>query len=386
MQKIALLLLISLLAPLVATFGQGETTKAGKPAGETDSASTSLLALPFVRKWQYLTDSPSPFPPLLDNSTIYLPLSGGRVLCLNRETGDLLWASDLGGIITTPVALNEKALFIATRKLAEDGSEGGAALRALDKSTGITLWARDYARPFTSPLTISGDRIYAGSADGCLYALSAGGGQVIWKAQTQDVVRGLALIAGDLIYFGSDDGALRVVETESGREVWKFQTGARVAGRPVSDDKMIYFGSGDGFVYAIDLATKKLRWRARTGAAIEASVVLAGDRLIVGSFDNFVYALARASGNRLWKRRLEGRIAASPLVRGDATLIAPLHSDYVAVFSNSDGRPLNFFRLDKGLEIVAAPALSSETLAIATDRGLIVATVAKSSDQPAMKK
>ncbi|MEW6206825.1 MAG: PQQ-binding-like beta-propeller repeat protein [Acidobacteriota bacterium] len=333
--------------------------------------STSRLALPFKKAWQYLTDSASPFPPAVDDSRIFLPLAGGQMLCLNRETGDLLWSSELGGIISAPPVAGEKALFVAARKLGADGADAGASLRAMDKATGLTLWARDYPRPFAS-MTVAKERIYAGCDDGALYALSPVG-EAVWKAQTQDRVRGLPLAVGQTVYFGSDDGALRAIEAESGREAWKFQTGAKISGQPAIDDRSIYFGSGDGFVYAIDLATRKLRWRSRTGAAIEAAVALAGKMLIAASFDNFVYALSCKRGNRIWKKRLEGRIAAAPIVEGDATLIAPLRSEYAAVLFNPDGRPVGFFRLDKGMEIVARPVLMGDMLAVATDKGLVVA-------------
>ncbi|HJQ70228.1 MAG TPA: PQQ-binding-like beta-propeller repeat protein [Blastocatellia bacterium] len=351
----------------------GKREQAGSTA-EGAAVSSSRLALPFKRSWQYLTDSAAMFPPALDALRVYLPLAAGRVVCLDLDTGSLLWSTEAGGVISAPIAVGEKAVFIVTRKTTDDGSDAGANLRAVDKETGLTLWAKDYARAFTSTLTLARGRIYAGSADGSLYALDAAGGEVVWRAETQDVVRGRALVTESVVYFGSDDGALRGVETERGREVFKFQTGGRVEGRPAVDDRDLYFGSADGYVYALDLRSHKLRWRSRTGAAIEASPVLAGEIVLVASFDNFVYALSRASGDRVWKRRLDNRIVADPIVEGDATLIAPHRGDYVAVFLNSDGRPINYYQLERGTEIIARPVFSGDRLVLATDKGLVVAT------------
>ena len=352
----------------------GDKTKQTLPAIEGSSISSSRLALPFKRSWQYLTDSAAMLPPTLDALRIYLPLAAGRVVCLDLETGSLLWSTETGGVISAPVAVGDKAAYIVTRKTTEDGSDAGALLRAVDKETGLTLWAKDYTRAFTSPLALARGRIYVGSADGSLYALASDTGDIIWKAETQDVVRGRALVTESAIYFGSDDGALRGVDIEQGREVLKFQTGGKVGGRPATDDRAIYFGSADGYVYSLDLHTNKLRWRSRTGAAVEASPVMAGEMVLAASFDNFVYALSRANGDRVWKRRLEGRIIADPIVEGDATLIAPHRGDYVAVFLNSDGRPVNYYQLERGTEIIAYPVFSGGRLLLATDKGLIVAT------------
>lgn len=344
---------------------------------EAGATSTSRLALPFKRAWLYLTDEASTVPPSTDATRIYLPLTGGRILCLDRETGSLLWSSEPGGMIGSSIAVGKNSIFLATRKTTENGSEAGASLRALDKATGLTLWLKDYQRPFTSPLALAGDRIYAGSADGSLYALDSNNGEVIWKVETDDVVEGRALVTDNAIYFGSDDGALRAIERTSGKQIWKHQASGKIVGQPSSDEHAVYFGGGDGYAYSVDIATGKLKWRARTGAAIEASPVLTGDRVLVASFDNFVYALSRATGGRIWKRRLENRITSAPLIEGDASLIAPLRGDYVAVFLNSDGRRVNLYQLDKEFEIVADPIFSNETLVLATNKGLVVATATR---------
>jgi outer membrane protein assembly factor BamB len=359
---------------------KGSPTQDQDLRAEAGATSTSPLALPFKRSWQYLTDSASPLPPTVAGARIYLPLGGGRVLCLDRETGSLLWSSDPGGIISAPVAVAENSVFIATSRVADDGSVAGGSLCAVDSATGLTVWVKDYQRPFTSSVVAGVDRLYIGSADGSFYALSSRSGDVLWKVETQDVVRGSALITERAIYFGGDDGAVRAIEPDHGQLIWKFQTGGKVGGQPSIDERTVYFGAGDGYVYSIESQTGKLRWRSRTGAAVEASPVIVGDRILVASFDNFVYALARATGDRLWKRRLENRLGSAPIVDGDANLVAPLRGDYVAVFLNADGRRVNIYQLDKDFEIVAEPFFSDSTLVLATNKGLVVATAIRNKD------
>lgn len=368
----------------VDALAQAQPNKApDNQLAEPGAVSTSRLALPFKRAWQYLTDDALALPPTLDGARIYLPLAGGRVFCLDRDTGERLWSAEPGGIVSAPIIASESVIYVATRKLAADGSEAGASLLALDKTTGLTAWVKDYPRAFASPLAVGGGRLYVGSTDGAFYALDAGNGSAVWKVTTQDVVRGAPLVTANIIAFGSDDGALRVVTADSGKLLWKLQTGGKITGQPASDERSFYVGSGDGFVYAVEQATGKLRWRARTGAAIEAPPVIVGDRVLVCSFDNFVYALARASGDRLWKRRLENRITAAPIVEGDAAMIAPLRSDYVAVFLNANGRRVNLYQLDKDYEIVAAPVYAGNRLILATSRGLVVAAATPPADHPA---
>src|SRR5436190_7504464 len=110
---------------------------------EAGVTSTSPLALPFKRAWQYLSDSASTLAPSVDETRIYLPLAGGRVICLDRQSGSLLWTSELGGIVTAPVGIDDGSVYIATHKLADDGSEAGGSLHAVDKVTGLTIWLKD---------------------------------------------------------------------------------------------------------------------------------------------------------------------------------------------------------------------------------------------------
>jgi outer membrane protein assembly factor BamB len=366
---------------------QKTTAEQEPPPAEGGATSTSHLALPFKRLWKYLTDEASSLAPSIDSERIYLPLAGGRVICLDRENGSLRWTSDPGGIISSPVAVGEHSVFIATQKIADDGSEAGGSLRAVDKATGLTVWVKDYSRPFSSPLVLAPpNRIYAGSADGTFYALNFTNGDIVWKVETQDVVRGRALVTANAIYFGGDDGTFRAVAPESGQLIWKYQVSGRIVGQPAIDERAIYFGGGDGYLYAVEFSTGKLKWRARTGAAVEASPVLVGDLVLTASLDNFVYALSKSKGDRVWKRRLENRITSAVIVEGDANLVAPLRGDYVAVFLNADGRRVNLFKLEKDTEIVADPIFSNDMLVLATSNGLVVARAMRPKDQPATAK
>jgi outer membrane protein assembly factor BamB len=346
---------------------------------EAGATSTSKLALPFKRLWLYADDITT-LATTMDETHIYLPLVAGRVVCLDRETGARVWLSEPGGIISAPVAIGESVVYIASRKLAEDGTEAGAALRAVDKITGLTIWANDYPRAFTSALTVTKTCLYAGSSDGALYAIATENGAVTWKAATQDLIRGGILISEGAVYFGSDDGALRGVELDKGRELWKFQTRGKIRCTPVMDDHNFYFGSSDGYLYAVDKVTSKVKWQSRTGAAIEATPVIVEDKILVASFDNFVYALARSNGNKIWKRRMENRITAPPLVEGDALMIAPIRGDHVAVFLQADGKRVNFYRLDKEYEIVSEPVFSDHLLLLATNKGLVAAVTTQPTD------
>jgi outer membrane protein assembly factor BamB len=325
--------------------------------------------------------------PTIDGDKVYQPLQEGRVVCLDRRSGSLLWSSDSGGRVTAPVAIStteRPSVLFVTSEVSNGGSSGGL-LRALDPSTGVALWARDFPRPFKSPIFTSPGRIYIGSADGALYALSSVDGGILWRLQTQGEVSGGILITDTTLYFGSDDGALRAVSPQKGVELWKYQTTGQIVCLPLIDDRHIYFGSGDGYIYSLDLLNGRLKWKFKTGASVQASPVLVGNKLVVGSLDNFLYVLSRSNGDRLWKRRLDNRIVFPVIVEGDALMVAPFRGDHVPIFLMSDGRRVNYYRLNRGCEIVASPSFFDGTLLVPTDKGLVAAVTvapAKSDATP----
>src|SRR5262249_58512941 len=96
------------------------------------------------------------------------------------------------------------------------------------------------------------------------------------------------------------------------------------------------------------------------------------------------YAISRTNGDRLWKRRLDNRIVFPVIVQGDALMVAPFRGDHVPIFLLSDGRRVNYYRLNRGCEIVASPSFEDGTLLVPTDKGLLAAvTVAPAKSEEA---
>jgi outer membrane protein assembly factor BamB len=366
---------------------------------EPGAKSQSALALPFKTAWQYLSgDVMKYLPPAMDSSRVYLPLAKGNVVCLDLRGGALLWSSELGGDISVPVAVGKAAIYVVREQPSADQSQSTGSITALDPITGLALWAHDYPRPFTSQLSLDKDRLYIGSADGALYAISAANGEVSWKAQTGDVVHGRPLVTDDAVYFGSDDGAVRKVTIDHGNETWKYQTRGKVTGCPVLDDARLYFGSQDDWLYCVDISRNKLKWKSRAGAGWEGSPVLIGNRLLIGSLDNFLYAISTSRGDRIWKRRLDNRIISCPIVDGDTVLVSYFRAGHVAMFLNADGRRVNYYQVNKGSVIVADPVYSDGVLLVIiapvdeegtlqADKGLVVAVAERAQDsKEAVKK
>jgi len=167
--------------------------------------------------------------------------------------------------------------------------------------------------------------VYAGSADGNLYALDAESGAQKWKFDAKSRVPSTPAVSGGLIYFGAYDGNFYALDASTGALKWKFQTGGerRFAARhlhgsqpvaetmpdpfdcylssPVVGNGAVYFGSGDGNVYSLNAASGALNWKFKTGEVVHASPALADGVVFIGSWDSYFYAIDAASGQEKWK-------------------------------------------------------------------------------------
>jgi outer membrane protein assembly factor BamB len=152
-----------------------------------------------------------------------------------------------------------------------------------------------------------------------------------WKVQTQGSIRGSALAAGDRVYFGSADGNLYAVTRKSGDLVWKFKTAGAISGTPASANGVVYVASRDLNIYAVESATGKERWKFKTGELLphawgweyfQSTPVIENDVLYVGAGDGVSYALQASDGRVLWKFKTNGRIRSTPVIHDKLVFVA----------------------------------------------------------------
>jgi outer membrane protein assembly factor BamB len=152
------------------------------------------------------------------------------------------------------------------------------------------------------------NRIYVGSSDHGLYALSARDGKPLWRFETMGPVQSEPLYdeADNVLYFGSNDGALYKVRARDGKLLWRFATNAEVAQAPVLASGMLYFVNANDTVMALDATTGALRWSQHRTPALgmeisgHAGLIVLDGRVHVAFSDGTVTAYAADSGKERW--------------------------------------------------------------------------------------
>ena len=157
-------------------------------------------------------------------------------------------------------------------------------------------------------LDVPHNRLFVGSSDRGLYAISAQDGATLWRFETMGPVQSEPLYdpAEDVVYFGSDDGALYKVAAADGSLKWRFMSFAEIERKPVLDRGTLFFVNANDTVVAADPATGKMKWnqhRAPIGGmsvAGYAGAAVWNGRVYTAFSDGHVMAYDAAEGSELW--------------------------------------------------------------------------------------
>ncbi len=179
-------------------------------------ANVSRLAV----QWEFTTAGDVSATPAVDNEAVYFPDWGGKLHCLDKDTGAAIWSrsvSEYTGVAdsvcrATP-ALTGDALVIGTQL---DSSQMGAQVFAVEKRTGNLLWiTRVDDHPgaiITQSAIIHGNRVYVGVASaeeafatdpsypccsfrGSMLALDRTDGHIVWKTYMTPEGKGFSGVA-----------------------------------------------------------------------------------------------------------------------------------------------------------------------------------------------
>ena len=154
-----------------------------------------------------------------------------------------------------------------------------------------------------------GRRVFVGSADGALYAISAPEGDPLWRFQTLSFVQSSPLYDRNenVVYFGSHDGAFYKVDADSGRMIWRLSTRAEVAREPILSAGLVYFVNANDTLIAADTETGQIRWSQHRTPAMGMEIagysgpLLHNGLIYMGFSDGTATAFDAISGEERWQ-------------------------------------------------------------------------------------
>ncbi|MEA2272865.1 MAG: hypothetical protein QOI98_1573 [Solirubrobacteraceae bacterium] len=327
-----------------ALFGYGKSRTRYLPV-------TRDLGPPYDQRWAFRGSVLLEFPPILGSHSVYLLRNNGSLYAFGRRTGRLHWRRRLGSLSASSPAYAHNTVFVTILKRFR-GSKGGRIV-AIAADDGHTRWSRRLgSRSESSPLVDRG-KVYFGTEDGSVYAVSAHDGSVLWRYRADGAVKGGLTFDEERrrLYFGDYGGGVHAIRARNGQRVWHAKThsgplglgsGSFYSTAAVAYGR-VYLGNTNGNVYSYDEDTGRLAWRKRTGNYVYSSPAVAQvprgrPTVYVGSYDGRLYALDARTGRVRWSRRAEGRISGSPVVIGGLVWYSTLARTTAAVGARTGRR------------------------------------------------
>ena len=178
-------------------------------------------------------------------------------------------------------------------------------LYAVSLKDGKQLWKKKYG-PFKAAPAVHKERIYIGDSDGQFYCIDAGSGAKKWSLDTRAEIASGANFAGDKVLFGSYDESLHCVDTD-GKEVWSFKTNGPVNSSPAVAGNYTFVAGCDSNLHVIDIRTGKETAAIDLEGQAAATAAVLGEQLYVGTMANQMKAIDWKKAATVWTFEAETR-------------------------------------------------------------------------------
>ncbi|AXA68296.1 MULTISPECIES: outer membrane protein assembly factor BamB [Pseudomonas] len=315
--------------------------------------------------------------PAVDGQTIFAADADGRVMAMNRETGQVLWKKDLDLPVSGGVGVGSGLVLVGTLR---------GQVIALDSASGDEKWRAQASSEVLSAPVVNNDVVVVQSQDDKLQAFELGSGTRRWIYEdTQPVLSlrgtGAPLVTNQVVMAGFASGKVVALDVQRGLPLWEQQIAVpkgrseleRIVdvdgGLSLSGDTL-YVVSYNGRVAALNPANGQILWQ-RDASSYDG--VAEGFGNVYLSLDNgTVEAVEESSTSSLWtnadlaRRQLTGPVVwSSNLVVGD-------YAGYIHLLSQVDGRFVGRTKVD-GDGVRVRPLVVGDMLYVYGNGGKLVA-------------
>ena len=262
--------------------------------------------------------------PACTDGKIYAGQQGGErfFYCVDADTGALVWKQTVpGGWVWGSATVDDGLVYIPT-------VDGHAV--CLDGETGHMVWMYPTAKSVPAEPAIDGDLVYFGSWSRSLYAFNKKTGEIVWKENGIGLDSGTLIATDGKIYLPHHDTIFKYFDAKTGELLSGGNVNEEEKGQysnfnatPAFFDGRAYYTArvGTGLrgvpmaskVYSVDSETAKIHWTFPDGGGLSAPAI-ASDRLYIASGNTpLFYCLDAYTGKPLWIYKFDQRVEESTL-------------------------------------------------------------------------
>ena len=381
---------------LLQSTAENEWPMYGQNPGQTRSLSCSLSE-DLEIKWTFeLPDDPSYgyewlIPPVIANNRVYfadithifcLDADTGKIIsawdhsfypdsyiavqdphvyigsrCLDMQTGDVIWETDLGIFNSMPL-LYEGNIYISSLRgvdsisglLTPNVGYNVNTINCLDGETGEIIWdltypvetgawdTRIFSHVFTPPVIDDG-KLYYGLTKSydlgrSIHCLDAATGEEIWRKEIGETESGFLESMGPHLTVGGGnlfciiDDSVFCLDGKTGKVKWEFPLPERTSGKtPMASDESALFLREIDAVIAVNIKDGTFLWKTSVPGR-DTDLAFSDGKVVVGSNDHHVYVLNGKNGEIMTKYDL-GEIVHDPVIASGRIYITSKRTLYV---------------------------------------------------------
>jgi outer membrane protein assembly factor BamB len=217
---------------------------------------------------------------------VYAGTLEDRLLCLDLETGKVLWTfvakptGDLGTRTSDPAADSRRIYF----------ADGAGTLYALDARSGVRIWQRDLgSRPTTSVLLFR-DRLYIGTAASRLLRIEPESGKIEAELALPELPSFPLAASGDLLFVFQGEHGIAAVDQSLRAIRWKQSLAASLSSaRPYVWGETVLVGDEQGGLTGLRTTDGTAQW-SETFPGMVRGIGQSQNTLYLGTLKGDIYA------------------------------------------------------------------------------------------------
>lgn len=279
--------------------------------------------------------------PVVRDGIVYIGTIDGAMHARRASDGAEVWKLSGHAPIYGTSLVTDEAVFVI---------DESSSLNCLERSTGTSRWRSQlydgespppanpsYNHRTAAPVLADGT-LYAGSADGGLYAIDPATGSRNWRAEIGGPVLAAPAVARAELVVTSLDGSVVVVSALDGSELRRTKLPGGVTVTPAIVDGIAVIGCRDYILYGLNLADLSIAWRYSYWFSwVESTPRVDGTTVYVGSSDyRRVSAIDAVNGKAIWAADTGGLTWGTPAIAGN-TVFAGAASQRGAMLPHTGG-------------------------------------------------
>lgn len=318
--------------------------------------------------------------PVIAGDSIVTTDIKGTIIAINRSDGKKLWEVKLGERVSAGmgVSANGKMIFVGTYD---------ANIIALNVEDGSEVWRQTVSSEVLSAPRSNAAIVVVQTLDDKLFALDLATGKQLWEYEASSpplTVRGTAtpVITRDAVYAGFANGKVYALEAEDGLLEWDqrvaipqgrgdFERMVDVDSSPMLVNEILFCASFQGQIVAFSRSTGRPLWSKPVSTSY--NLAAGQGKVYLSDGDSSVKAYNIGNGEILWENnQLLRRDVYAPQAVGSYLAVADQEGGVLHILDQSDGSFAARKKIDG--DGVRSPMITDgEVLYVLSDSGNLLA-------------